>query len=137
MVGEFSAIPKASDVARREVPTCQLTERLGEAHRRSRAAGWNVCIVVNELNVVMGRLRGEAWEADPDSSVEDVMENGPTTFRPDKFLAPLIKRMFEKKVGSVVITNSDGVLIGILYRKDGERRLEQEQAERESGADPD
>ena len=54
------------------------------------------------------------------------MENGPTTFRPDNFLEPLTKRMREKKVGSVIITNSDGVLIGILYRKDAEARLGQQ-----------
>jgi CBS domain-containing protein len=54
------------------------------------------------------------------------MENGPTTFRPDNFLEPLIKRMHDKKVGSVIITNSDGVLIGLLYRKDGEERLQRD-----------
>ena len=91
---------------------------------------------MNESNVVMGRLRGKAWEADPDANVGDVMENGPTTFRPDKFLAPRIKRMFEKKVGTVVITNPDGVLIDLLYRKDGEQRLEREQIEKESDASP-
>ncbi len=55
------------------------------------------------------------------------MENGPTTFRPDNFLEPLIKRMQEKKVGSVILTNSDGVLLGLLVRKDGEARLQQDQ----------
>jgi predicted transcriptional regulator len=134
MLGEFSTIPKASDVARRDVATCQLNEQLGEVHRRCQAAGWKVCLVVNDSNVVLGRLRGKAWEADPDANVGDVMENGPTTFRPDKFLAPLIKRMIEKKVGTVVITNPDGVLVGLLYRKDGEQRLEREQAEKESNA---
>jgi len=124
MEGEFSAIPKASDVVRRDVPTCFLTEKLGEVHRCCEEAGWNVCLVVNHSNVLMGRLRGKTWHEDPEAIVEDVMENGPTTFRPDKFLAPLIKRMFDKKVGTVVITNPDGELIGILYRKDGNERLE-------------
>ena len=55
------------------------------------------------------------------------MENGPTTFRPDNFLEPLTKRMREKKVGSVIITNSDGMLIGLLYRKDAEERLNRDQ----------
>ena len=86
-----------------------------------------MCLVVNESDVVLGRIRGEVWEADPDSPVEQVMENGPTTFRPDNFLEPLIKRMRERKVGSVILTNSDGVLIGILYRKDGEEQLRQDQ----------
>jgi len=65
--------------------------------------------------------------------VEEVMENGPTTFRPDNFLRPLVKRMQEKKVGSVIITNSDGVLIGILYRKDEEDRLHQDHLMNERG----
>jgi predicted transcriptional regulator len=84
-----------------------------------------MCVVVNDANVVLGRLRAEAWKADPDMLVEEVMENGPTTFRPDNFLEPLVKRMYDRKVGSVIVTNSDGVLIGVLYRKDGQERLHQ------------
>ena len=123
MAGEFAAILKAGDVVRRDVPTCHLTERVGEVYERSQAIGWKVCLVVNEQSVVLGRLRREAWDADPDTPVEAVMENGPTTFSPDNFLEPLTKRMREKKVGSVIITNSDGILIGVLYRKDAEERL--------------
>jgi len=123
MDGKFAEIPKAGDVVRRDVPTCHLTDRLGEVYERCQAFGWKVSVVVNELNVVLGRLRGEAWKADPQTPVEDVMESGPTTFRPDNFLETLTKRMREKKVGSLIITNSDGVLIGILYRKDAEERL--------------
>jgi len=126
MEGEFAAFPKAGDVLRHDVPTCSPTDPVGEVYRRCQAAGWKVCLVVNKSNVVLGRLRREAWEADPETLVEDVMENGPTTFRPDNFLAPLVKRMQDKKVGSVIITNSDGVLIGVLYRKDAEQRLHQD-----------
>jgi predicted transcriptional regulator len=125
MTGEFAAIPKAGDIVRRNVPTCQLTDRVGEVYQRCQAAGWNVCLVVNESNVVLGRLRGEAWKSESETVVEEVMENGPTTFRPDNFLESLVKRMHEKKVGSVIITNSDGVLIGVLYRKDAEDLLSQ------------
>jgi predicted transcriptional regulator len=126
MEGGFAAFPKAGDVVRRDVPTCRLNDRVGDVYQRCRAAGWKVCLIVNESNVVLGRLRREAWEADPQTPVEDVMENGPTTFRPDNFLEPLVKRMQEKKVGSVIITNSDGVLMGVLYRKDAEERLHQD-----------
>jgi CBS domain-containing protein len=123
MAGKFAEIPKAGDIVRQDVPTCKLTDRLGEVYERCQAFGWKVCVVVNELNVVLGRLRGEAWKADPQTPIEEVMENGPSTFRPDVFLKTLVKRMLNKKVGSVIITNSDGVLIGILYRKDAEERL--------------
>src|SRR6266498_2538257 len=127
MEGEFASIPKAIDVVRREVPTCHLKDRVGEVYKRCQEVGWQVCLVVNEANIVLGRLRREAWQADPEAAVEQVMENGPTTFRPDNFLEPLVKRMNEKKVGSVIITNSDGVLLGLLVRKDGEERLQRDQ----------
>lgn len=126
MEGEYAAIPKAGDVVRRDIPTCRLNDTVGDVYQRCQDAGWKVCIVVNELKVVLGRLRRESWEADPETHVEEVMENGPTTFRPDNFLETLTKRMRDKKVGSVVITNSDGVLIGVLYRKDAEERLRQD-----------
>lgn len=131
MKGEFASYLKAIDVIRRDVPTCHLNDPLGEVYRHCRATGWRVCLVVTESNVVLGRLRGEAWAVDPQTHAEDVMENGPTTFRPDNFLEPLVKRMQEKKVGSVIITNSDGVLLGILSRKDAEKRLHQDQLMKE------
>jgi predicted transcriptional regulator len=58
-------------------------------------------------------------------TVESVMENGPTTFRPDYLLDTLIKRMQQCKVGSVIVTNSDGVLMGMVYRGDAEDYLKQ------------
>jgi len=128
MEGEFAAIPKAIDVVRRDVPTCHLTDHIGEVYKRCQELDWQVCLVVSEAKVVLGRLRREAWQADPETPVEQVMENGPTTFRPDNFLEPLTKRMREKKVGSVIITNSDGVLIGLLYRKDAEERLQRDES---------
>ena len=128
MEGEFGSIPKAIDVVRRNVPTCHLTDNVSEVYKRCQEAGWQVCLVVNEANIVLGRLRGDAWKANPDTPIEAVMENGPTTFRPDNFLEPLTKRMREKKVGSVIITNSDGGLIGVLYRKDAEERLQGNQS---------
>jgi predicted transcriptional regulator len=129
--GEFAAILKAGDVVRRDVPTCNLTDRVGAVYQRCQAAGWKVCIVVNESRIVLGRLRREAWESDPETLVEEIMEDGPTTFRPDHFLEPLVKRMHEKKVGSVIVTNPDGALIGILYRKQAEERLQADQLMKE------
>jgi predicted transcriptional regulator len=132
MEGEFAGIPKASDVVRRDVPTCGPTDQVGAVYYHCQAAGWKQCLVVNEQKVVLGRLRREAWEADPNTFVADAMENGPSTFRPDVFLEPLVRRMLDKKVGSVVITNSDGVMIGVLYRRDAEQRLHQDHLKKEN-----
>lgn len=123
MLGTRAQQPQAKDIARRDVPTCGLNEPVGEAHRRAQAAGWEVCIVVAEGGVVLGRLRRDAWNAPPATPVEDVMENGPTTVRPDELLAPLVERMQKRKVVSILVADSDGVLIGSIERVDAEAYL--------------
>jgi CBS domain-containing protein len=125
--GDEADAPRAGDVADRDAPICTLDDRLGDVRDRVRAAGWESCIVVNDRRVVLGRVRGKALDGDPDQPVEEVMESGPTTVRPSEPLPALIERMRQRKVGSIVVTNSDGVLIGVLRREDGERWL----AERE------
>jgi CBS domain-containing protein len=121
--GRRAEVPSAGDTARRDVPTCRPTERLGDVRERVQAAGQKVCIVTSEGGVVLGRLRGEAFDADPEASVESVMESGPTTIRPDLLLEEITEHMQEQRVGSILVTTSEGRLIGILYRKDAEQRL--------------
>jgi CBS domain-containing protein len=121
--GTDADVPTAGDVADRNAPTCASDDRLGDVRDRVRQAGWTSCIAVNEQRVVLGRVRGSALNGDPDRTVEAVMEAGPTTVRPSEPLEALVKRMQERRVGSIVVTSPDGVLIGVLRREDGERRL--------------
>ena len=121
--GARTSVLRAGDVVQRDVQTCRLTERLGDVAKRVRAAGQNVCIVTSEGGVVLGRLRGDALEGDLDTSVETVMEAGPTTIRPDVPLNEFTEHMRARRVSSVVVTTSTGRLIGVLYRKDAEAKL--------------
>jgi CBS domain-containing protein len=116
--------PTAGDVARRDAPTCTLTDRISEVRERTHAVGWTSCIVVNDRGVVLGRVQSKALDGDPDQPVEAVMEAGPVTERPSEPLEGLVQRMQQHRVGSVVITTPDGELIGVLRREDGEKRLE-------------
>jgi Mg/Co/Ni transporter MgtE len=125
MEGPLAAELTALAVVRRDVPTAQVGEHVEEAHTRGDAAGWKVCIVVNSRNQVLGRLRGDHWNADPNAPVEDVMEEGPTTFRASEGLEALVERMQRRQVGSVLITDPEGVLIGVLFRQDAERLLKE------------
>jgi CBS domain-containing protein len=123
MEGHTAQVPKASDIYRPDVATCRPTERLGEVRQRTQAAGLDVCLVLNEARVVLGRLRRKAWDAEASAMAESVMENGPATIRPDETLEALVKRMREKNVGSIIVTNPDGVLMGLLYLEDAEAYL--------------
>jgi rhodanese-related sulfurtransferase len=55
--GRNADVPRAGDVARRDVPTCRLEEPIGQVRERVRAAGWDACVVVNDQRVVLGLLR--------------------------------------------------------------------------------
>ncbi|MCH8920594.1 MAG: CBS domain-containing protein [Chloroflexi bacterium] len=79
--------------------------------------------MVNDDRVVLGRLRGKTLDADPGATLESVMESGPTTIRPDEPLEAIVERMRDQRVGSILVTTSDGRLVGILYREDAERVL--------------
>jgi Mg/Co/Ni transporter MgtE len=107
----------------RDTLTCALHDRLGDVRDRLRAAGKTSCIVVNDQRVVLGRIRGEALDGDPEQAAEAVMEAGPTSVRPSEPLDALIGRMQKRKAKSIVVSTATGVLVGVLRREDGERRL--------------
>jgi predicted transcriptional regulator len=121
--GPDAATPRAGDVADRDNPTCALHERLGDVRDRLQAAGKTSCIVVNDQRVVLGRLRGEALDGDPEQTAEAVMEAGPTTVRPSASLDTLVARMQERRTGSIIVTTANGEIVGVLRREDGERWL--------------
>lgn len=113
---------RAGDVATRDVPTCRLQERLGDVWERVRSAGWDSCFVVNDEHVVLGRVRGEAWHQPVETLVEQMMEPGPTTIRPDTELAEIAARMRKQGVATIIVTTTGGHLIGILNRADAEHQ---------------
>jgi predicted transcriptional regulator len=108
-------------VARRDVPTCGLDERLGEVRERVRAAGWTECVVINEQRVVFGLLRSRELEADPALRIEQAMRPGPSTFRPFVAIDEVAKFMAEHDLESSPVTTSDGRLLGLLMRQDASR----------------
>ena len=127
MEGRTAGRRRAIQIARKDIPTCRADERLGDVRDRVRAAGHDQCVVVNDDGVVLGRLRGKAWENDANATAEDVMQLGPATIRPDPFLQELIERLQRRKIGSILVTSygspQGGRLLGVLYREDVERVL--------------
>lgn len=74
--------------------------------------------MVDEYQIVRGRLRLDRVEPAEDRRVEDVMEPGPATGRADADLTETLARMTSRHVTSLVITNPDGVLLGELRHPD-------------------
>jgi Mg/Co/Ni transporter MgtE len=119
--GKIAGLPRAADVARPDVPTCRLDERVGEVRERVRGAGWGECVVINDRRVVLGILQPEQFEhARDDDVVEDSMRPGPGTFRPHVHIEELAAFMGRHDLESAPITTSDGELVGMLRRTDAE-----------------
>src|SRR5258707_1623441 len=96
--GSKASIPRVGSVARRDVPTCRLDERVGDVSARVRAKGWELYVVVNEGNIVLGRLVRAALEGDADATVEAVMEPGPVTDRPHVVAPDAVRTFAERHV---------------------------------------
>jgi CBS domain-containing protein len=123
--GNVSSIPTAADAVRRGAPTCSFQENVADAAARARAANWDACIVTVGVGIVLGRLRRDVLTSSQvaGAKAEDVMELGPTTIRPDVRLRSILKRMTDRNVDDMLVTTSDGGLVGVLYREDAERKV--------------
>jgi rhodanese-related sulfurtransferase/CBS domain-containing protein len=128
--GKEAHTPRAGDVARHDVPTCRLSDRLDVVRARVQTAGWDTCLVVNEAGVVLGRLGRKALYsgAGGQAVVEETMKLGPSTYRPDVPLGELAEHMRTHDLTTAPITTSDGVLVGLVFRHDAERRFHESHA---------
>jgi rhodanese-related sulfurtransferase len=97
----------------KDVPTCSLRERLEDVKSRRRP-NQDLCVVVNDKNIVMGVIQGETWDANPQARVVDVMQPGPRTLRPDLEPKDAQKMLKNYSAPVAIITTSDGELFGII-----------------------
>jgi CBS domain-containing protein len=120
---EGRAGPRVGDHARRDVPTCGLEERLSAVRARIARSGWEICVVVNEHGIVLGRLGRRALRSTVDQRVEEAMTPGPSTIRPHVRLEAILGRMRDRNLTSLIVTRSDGTLVGVLRREEAEAVL--------------
>ncbi len=122
-VRESAGPPAALDALRAGDAVGHVGERLGDAARRVRAEGKDELIVVDDRHVVLGRIRGAAFDGDPDAPIEDVMRPGPATIRPDTPLEDVVASLGAAGVANTLVTDPDGRFIGTVYLEDARSRL--------------
>ena len=105
------------------MPTCRLDEQLSEVRVRVRATGLDTCFVVNDAQIVLGRLGRAALAGDDERSVEQAMSAGPSTVRPSLELDRAVERMRTQKLTTLPVTTSEGRLLGLLERDMAEQAL--------------
>lgn len=111
--------PRIGTLADRDVPTCALAETVGDVTERTGDHG--VAVVVDEGGVVLGLVGREALEGDPGKRVEDVMHEGPSTYRPDVPFDEMVGEIGKHVLSRVLVTNADGTLFGVVAPSDVER----------------
>ena len=97
----------------KDAPTCSLRERLEDVKSRRRP-NQDLCVVVNDRNIVLGVIQGERWDANPQARVAEVMQPGPRTIRPDLEPKDAQRMLRNYDAPTAIVTTSDGELLGII-----------------------
>src|SRR5919106_6970671 len=114
----------AGEVADRDaVLACRLGDRVGDASRQLDTVPHDYCVVLNDEDIVLGRMRKKNVQGPDEALVEHVMEPGPTTVRASEPAKGLLERMKKRKVPAVIVTTNKGRLMGAATQEALERLL--------------
>jgi len=109
-----------------DVATCNLADRLGDVREQLESARFGMLVVLNSEGIVLGRLDLDALnETDDSVEVAEIMYEGPTTVRPSEELGSLTEQMRRADVDGILVTRSDGTLLGMLERRVAQQALEE------------
>jgi rhodanese-related sulfurtransferase len=109
---------KLDDLLRDDVVRSALADRIEKVRAEVEASRYGFALVVDENEVLLGRLRRSALEGDGAMTAEEAMEAGPSTIRADTSVEKLRERLEGHGLNFAVVTTPDGVLIGIVCRAD-------------------
>ncbi len=116
--GEKASERRAHDVARQDVVRCLPSDRISDVRPRVEASPYGFAFVVSPHGILLGRLRRAMLEGDDQATAEAVMEPGPSTVRADTPLDKLADRLDRGRLRTAVVTTPDGVLLGVVRRRD-------------------
>ncbi len=124
--------PVVGEVARRDrVLECRIGDSVASAAQAFASGEHDYCVVLNDEDILLGRLRKKAAAAaSPGAIVDETMENGPSTIRPGSSAESLLQRMQERNISAVPITTAKGKFLGFARRRDLERLVEASRSER-------
>ena len=113
----------AGEVLNERYPTCTPETPVRAAAASMDSSGEPFCLVVNDEGILLGRVRRKKVQPNDDRTVAEVMEPGPATVRLVEPLKPLVKRMQHAGVGTIVVSDHKGHLLGVVRRHGAEKAL--------------
>lgn len=109
----------AGRTVRRDIPTARVDDPASLVRERLARYGFGPLVAVNDAGVVMGTVRrDDVREAGDAVRVAEVLRFGISTVRPSEELEPLLHRMGHADLTRIVVTRSDGTLVGLLVASD-------------------
>jgi hypothetical protein len=114
--GERAGEPTVGDLAREDVITCALGDRVGPVREQVAGSPYPFALVLSDSRVLLGRLRSSMLECDPGLTAEQVMEPGPRTLRPHKTAAGIAEDLAQRELRWAIVTTPEGKLIGVAAR---------------------
>jgi CBS domain-containing protein len=115
--GEADSSTRVSSIATAEAPTCRLDESVAEVAARL-PESWDICVVTNDRQVVLGLLGRSALRTASKTTVESAMTPGPSTIRPSARVEAIRERMRAQSLTQIIVTRPDGTLFGVVRRED-------------------
>lgn len=115
--GKLAAAATIGSIAERNLSTCRIGDKLQDVQRRLNTDDHDFSVVVDDSQVVLGLLRKDDTENGA-AAVESVMQSGPSTYRPHLSVEELAEYLRAKTVDPILVTTSDGRLIGAVRQKD-------------------
>ena len=101
---------------RTELPRFGLEDRAGDILEALRSAGLEWAAIVTSSGILLGRVRVDSIK-EPDGTAADIMEEGPSTYRPNVPLEELLGRMHEHRFDMAFVTDPDGRLQGLITKR--------------------
>lgn len=106
-----------ADFMTKDIVSCRITEKISEVTQRLNGAGNHYCPVVNDDKVLLGVFRVPSSASQRKDTVDTEMELGPATFRANAKVEQAAAFMSTHSLSEICITNSDGMLLGVLTRQ--------------------
>jgi len=116
--GEKAGEQRAADLLRDDVVRCRLGDRIDRVRDKVDTSPYGFALVLDEREVLLGRLRRLTLAGDGGATAEETMEAGPSTIRADTSVEKLRERLEGGGLNIAVVTTPDGVLMGIVCRAD-------------------
>jgi rhodanese-related sulfurtransferase len=108
---------RVSAIARADVPTIGVDAVVGDVADALDGDG-DVAVVLDDDRIVVGIVRPEVLGLDPKTPVAEVLQPGPSTFRPSMTIKELVGYFRKSDEERAIVSTLTGRWIGLIQRSD-------------------